>query len=97
MSLGFEPLPTRKPPLSPFHAYSIAHKMRFVKWVLEKSLRFFEKVLWEDRRGLALRRLRQLRKLDQLFNQHFSDVLIFVNIQIKVSPVSIHHLLLNIG
>nr|DAR47545.1 MAG TPA: hypothetical protein [Caudoviricetes sp.] len=37
--------------LSPFHAYSIAHKMRFVKWVLEKSLRFFEKnFFWEGER-----------------------------------------------
>lgn len=44
-----EPLPTRKPPLSPFHAYSIAHNVRFVKWVLEKSLRFFEKFLGEER------------------------------------------------
>lgn len=31
VSLGFEPLPTRVPMLSPFHAYIIAHKIRFVK------------------------------------------------------------------
>lgn len=54
-----EPLPTRKPPLSPFHAYSIAHNVRFVKWVLEKSLRFFEKIFGGGRKGgLAVRRLR---------------------------------------
>lgn len=34
--LGFEPLPTRAPMLSPFHAYSIAHKMRFVKGFSKK-------------------------------------------------------------
>lgn len=48
--LGFEPLPTRVPMLSPFHAYSIAHKMRFVKGFSKKSLRFFEKVFWERER-----------------------------------------------
>lgn len=40
------PLPTRKPPLSPFHAYIIAHNVHFVKWVLEKSLRFFENIFF---------------------------------------------------
>ena len=50
VSLGFEPLPTREPMLSPFHAYSIAHKMRFVKGFREKSLRFFEKIFGERER-----------------------------------------------
>ena len=50
VSLGFEPLPTREPMLSPFHAYSIAHKMRFVKGFWEKSLRFFEKIFGERER-----------------------------------------------
>lgn len=51
VSLGFEPLPTRVPMLSPFHAYSIAHKMRFVKGFSKKSLRFFEKVFLEGTKG----------------------------------------------
>ena len=36
--------PTREPMFSPFHAYSIAHKMRFVKGVLRKKFEIFEKV-----------------------------------------------------
>ncbi len=53
VSLCFEPLPTRVPMLSPFHAYIIAHKIRFVKGFSKKSLGFFEKVFGggEERGG----------------------------------------------
>ena len=50
--LGFEPLSTREPMLSPFHAYSIAHKMRFVKGFSKKVWDFLKKFLeksWEMR------------------------------------------------
>lgn len=43
----FEPLPTREPMLSPFHAYSIPHFRGFVKGFSKSFLDFFENFFGE--------------------------------------------------